>query len=198
MASATRTASTFALAQACRFWATSAGGRGRRSTWGRPARTSAGHATRARSIRTATSPGRNAKRYTPVGTAGGATRRLGSHGGSAAATGGAFYSSTSIPAEYQGAYFYADYALNFIRYLKVDANNALIGAPIEFESASNPVGARHGPRRQPVLRGHFHRRDPSYPLRGARAAASSATGTSYLSDLPWIEASNGWVPPRRT
>src|SRR3712207_9511798 len=44
--------------------------------------------------------------------------------GGSAATGGAFYTGTSFPAEYQGAYFFGDYVQQVIRYVKVDANNS--------------------------------------------------------------------------
>jgi hypothetical protein len=44
---------------------------------------------------------------------------------SSSATGGAFYTGTAFPAEYRGAYFYSDYGKQFIRYLRVNANNDL-------------------------------------------------------------------------
>jgi glucose/arabinose dehydrogenase/endonuclease YncB( thermonuclease family) len=69
------------------------------------------------------------------------------HGGtSAAATGGVFYSGTAYPPEYQGAYFYGDYATNLLRTLRVDANNNLTGGPYDFiTSADGPSKIEAGP-----------------------------------------------------
>jgi glucose/arabinose dehydrogenase/endonuclease YncB( thermonuclease family) len=69
------------------------------------------------------------------------------HGGvSSAVTGGAFYTGSLYPAEYQGAFFYGDYALNTLSYLKVDANHNLIGSPVSFApNASGPVDIEMGP-----------------------------------------------------
>ncbi len=57
-----------------------------------------------------------------------------------AIVGGTFYTGTTFPTEYRGAYFYADYARDFIRYLKVDANNAVTQPPRDlFLGAGAPV-----------------------------------------------------------
>ncbi len=67
-------------------------------------------------------------------------------GASSASTGGAFYAGTTFPAAFQGAYFYADYAANWIRYAKVDANNALVGGPTDFAAAADgPVDLQASP-----------------------------------------------------
>ncbi len=56
-----------------------------------------------------------------------------SHGGaSAAVTGGPFYSGSAYPAEFQGAYFYGDYAQNWLRVLHVDASDQLVGGVTDF------------------------------------------------------------------
>ncbi len=68
------------------------------------------------------------------------------NGASSASTGGAFSTGTTFPAAFQGAYFYADYAANWIRYAKVDANNALVGGPTDFAAAADgPVDLQAGP-----------------------------------------------------
>jgi glucose/arabinose dehydrogenase/endonuclease YncB( thermonuclease family) len=69
------------------------------------------------------------------------------HGGSsAAATGGVFYTGTAYPPEYQGAYFYGDYAQSLVRTLRVDANNNLTGGPFDFiTSADGPSKIEAGP-----------------------------------------------------
>ncbi|HET9517622.1 MAG TPA: PQQ-dependent sugar dehydrogenase, partial [Actinoplanes sp.] len=64
----------------------------------------------------------------------------------AAATGGMFYAGTAYPADFQDAYFYADYAKGWIRYLNVDANDVLVqGSVTSFESAADgPVDLELG------------------------------------------------------
>jgi glucose/arabinose dehydrogenase len=63
-----------------------------------------------------------------------------------AATGGAFYSGTAYPAEYQGAYFFADQARSLIKYLKVSSTDTLSSGPFDFASgADNPVDIEMGP-----------------------------------------------------
>jgi len=67
-------------------------------------------------------------------------------GASSASTGGAFYAGTAFPAAFQGAYFYADYAANWLRYARVDATNALVGGPTDFAAAADgPVDLQAGP-----------------------------------------------------
>ncbi len=67
-------------------------------------------------------------------------------GGSTAVTGGAFYTGTVYPAQYQGAYFYADYGQGYMRTLRVDANDNLISGPTDFAtSLDGPVDIEIGP-----------------------------------------------------
>jgi len=54
-----------------------------------------------------------------------------------AAVGGAFYTGTSYPAQYQGAYFYADYGRSDIRTVTVDANNVATGSPQIFATGAD-------------------------------------------------------------
>ncbi len=64
----------------------------------------------------------------------------------AAIVGGLFYTGTSYPTQYRGAYFYADYAQSVIRTLTVDTNNTLTSAPTIFASnADGPVDFAIGP-----------------------------------------------------
>lgn len=118
------------------------------------------------------------------------------NGSSAAATGGAFYTGSSFPAEYQGAYFYGDYAAGFIRYLKVDANNQAVGAPTDFATGGNPVDIEMGPDGNlyvlDVFAGDLRR------LRyGAPDLPPPPAASAYLSDLEPISATNGWGPVER-
>ena len=72
--------------------------------------------------------------------------------GGGSATGGVFYTGTQFPAEYQGAYFYADYAQNWIAYLRTGANDTLTSAAKTF--ATGAADARRSgvrPRWKPLL-----------------------------------------------
>ena len=48
------------------------------------------------------------------------------HGVGQTATGGAFYTGTAYPETWQGAYFFGDYSQQWIRSLRVDANDQLV------------------------------------------------------------------------
>ena len=97
-----------------------------------------------------------------------------SHDGmSAAVTGGAFYSGTSFPTAYRGAYFYGDYARDWIRYVTVDGTGNVTSGPFDFTTTGDaPVDIEMGPD------GHLYylsifsgqlRRMPSRPSRCAMA-----------------------------
>jgi glucose/arabinose dehydrogenase len=123
------------------------------------------------------------------------------NGQSSASTGGTFYTGTVYPAQYQGAYFYGDYARSWIRYLKVDANNNVTSGPTDFATGANgPVNIEMGPDGRlyyvAISSGQVRRIDyggappppppPPPPDEGA-----------YLSDMTWTSATNGWGPVER-
>jgi glucose/arabinose dehydrogenase len=67
-----------------------------------------------------------------------------SHGGrDAAVTSGFVYHGTAFPPAYRGAYFYADYAQNWIRGVTLDANGAVTGS-FNFEPADGSVDGPYG------------------------------------------------------
>lgn len=69
-------------------------------------------------------------------------------GGQAAAVGGTFYTGDSYPADYQGAFFFADYAKSRIWTVRTDANDAVVRAPETNGFASDigaPVAFESGP-----------------------------------------------------
>jgi glucose/arabinose dehydrogenase len=67
-------------------------------------------------------------------------------GGGASATGGFFYTGTTYPAEYQGAYIFGDYTRAFIRTARVDGSHQLTGGPNDFVTGANsPVALELGP-----------------------------------------------------
>ncbi|MCU1328810.1 MAG: hypothetical protein JWN34_4180 [Bryobacterales bacterium] len=68
------------------------------------------------------------------------------NGASSAVTGGVFYTGLNYPAQFQGAYFFGDYAQAIIRYLKVDAANNLVSGPTDFLfNGDGPVSINQGP-----------------------------------------------------
>jgi len=114
--------------------------------------------------------------------------------GSAAATGGTFYTGTTYPAQYQGAYFYGDYAQGFLRALRVDANQQLIpGSVADFATnVSAPVDIEMGPDGDlyylSIETGTLYR------LRYGTPPPPPATTTGYLSAQKWVSATNGYGP----
>src|SRR5581483_5652125 len=58
-------------------------------------------------------------------------------GGGMAHTGGPFYTGTAFPAQYQGAYFFGDYANGWIRTLRVDSNDNLVSGPTDFATGAD-------------------------------------------------------------
>ena len=67
-------------------------------------------------------------------------------GMSSAVTGGAFYSGTSFPSPYRGAYFYGDYARDWIRYVTVGAAGNVTSGPFDFTTTGDaPVDIEMGP-----------------------------------------------------
>jgi glucose/arabinose dehydrogenase/PKD repeat protein len=67
-------------------------------------------------------------------------------GGSASVTGGSFYSGTAFPPEYQGAYFFGDYAQNWLHVLHVDASDQPVGPVAEFGTElDGPVAIEMAP-----------------------------------------------------
>ena len=124
-------------------------GEGQRRAEGRQSRLAV--LSRRTCVRPATSPSPRARRCTPrAATPCGRRSIAWDHGGaSSAATGGAFYAGTAYPSTLQGAYFYADYGQNFIRTLKVDADNKLVpGSVAGFATGADaPVDIETGPDR---------------------------------------------------
>ncbi len=75
-----------------------------------------------------------------------------SHGGrDAAITGGFVYRGTQFPSAYQGAYFYGDFAQNWLRYLTLDAsnvatsNNNFVPNNGALDSPFDPIMLKPGP-----------------------------------------------------
>ena len=68
------------------------------------------------------------------------------HSGSeAAVTGGIVYRGTQFPSQYQGAYFYGDYADDYIRYLKLDTTGAVTGSYSFATGTESVVDIAQGP-----------------------------------------------------
>ena len=78
------------------------------------------------------------------------------NGRDAAITGGFVYHGTQFPSSYQGSYFFADYAQNWIKRLTFDANGNVNGV-FNFEPAN---GAADGPYRRHRVSDRRPRRRP--------------------------------------
>ncbi len=65
------------------------------------------------------------------------------NGRDASITGGFVYHGTQFPSSYQGAYFYADYAQNWIRGLRLDANGA-VSDTFNFEPSNGTTDGPYG------------------------------------------------------
>lgn len=67
------------------------------------------------------------------------------NGGSAAITAGVFYTGTTYPSKYQGAYFFGDYPQSWIRYARIDNSGNLTSGPFDFlYNAGGPVAIEMG------------------------------------------------------
>jgi glucose/arabinose dehydrogenase/phosphodiesterase/alkaline phosphatase D-like protein len=119
--------------------------------------------------------------------------------GSTAVTGGAFYTGTTFPSQYQGAYFYGDYGQGFIRYLRVDANNNLVGSVQTFATGVDSpvdleVGADQSLYYLSIVGGALHR--VSYTGSNTPpTAAAAATPNNGLLPLNVQFSSNGSFDP---
>ena len=122
------------------------------------------------------------------------------HSGSGAAvTGGAFYTGTTYPSQYQGKYFYADYARGWIRYLGVDGSNNLTSGPTDFATAADgPVDLVVGPDTNlyyiAINSGELRRIRYGTP---PPPPPPPPSGSSWVSDMTWASQTNGWGPAER-
>jgi glucose/arabinose dehydrogenase len=119
------------------------------------------------------------------------------NGQGAAALGGTFLTGSAYPSEYQGAYFYGDYAQGFLKYLKVDGNDALASGPTAFGAGIGaPVDLQQGPDGKlyylSISSGQLIR-----IISSGSTSNPPPSGTSYISDLPFTVTANGWGPVER-
>ncbi|HET6312216.1 MAG TPA: NPCBM/NEW2 domain-containing protein [Chloroflexia bacterium] len=114
------------------------------------------------------------------------------------AVGGTFYTGTTYPAQYQGAYFFADCVYRYIDYLLVDANNNLVSGPHRFGYLRYNVSefAAGGPTQLEMgadgnlyiletVFGTLSRIEVDDPK-------APPQGTTYVSDLAWTSVTNGY------
>jgi glucose/arabinose dehydrogenase len=67
------------------------------------------------------------------------------HAGSESVTGGAFYTGTTFPQRYHGAYFFADWVRGWLRVLRFDKSGHRLGKPEPFATnTSGPVAIEMG------------------------------------------------------
>ena len=113
--------------------------------------------------------------------------------GGAAVTGGVFYTGQNYPAEYQGGYFYGDYARNVIEWAQISAGHTVQSGPFTFEdSANGPVDFEIGPDSD-----LYYLSIATGEIRHIVYNGGSGSNSAYVSDLGWAGASNGWGPAER-
>lgn len=114
-------------------------------------------------------------------------------GAGASITGSLFYTGTSFPVQYRNAYFFGDYTLNRLSYVQVDGNDTPVGAVGTVGSISSPVELQ--------LEGAstilYLAIVPGELRRVRYASALPPGGVTYLSDLAWTAATNGFGPVER-
>lgn len=114
--------------------------------------------------------------------------------GGSAVTGGVFYTGDDYPAEYQGAYFYGDYARNFMRWAQISAGHTIVSGPNTFDDAAGgPVSFRIGPEGDlyflSITTGEIR-----HIVYNDNPGGSES---GFVSDLSWDSSSNGWGPVER-
>ncbi len=119
--------------------------------------------------------------------------------GGGCAVGGTFYTGTQFPAEYQGAYFYADYAQGWIRYLKTAADDSLASGPTDFAAAADaPVDLEVGPDGSlyyVAINAGEIRRIRYTPANRPPVVAAASTPTNGLAPLDVAFSSLGTTDP---
>ncbi len=114
--------------------------------------------------------------------------------GGSAVTGGVFYTGANYPAEYQGAYFYGDYARNFIRWAQISATNTVQSGPNTFDdAAAGPVDFEIGPDGDIYYLSITTGEVRHITYNGNPGGSVSG----FVSDLIWDSSSNGWGPVER-
>jgi glucose/arabinose dehydrogenase/endonuclease YncB( thermonuclease family) len=102
---------------------------------------------------------------------------------SSASVGGAFYTGTNFPAQYQGAYFYADYGRSDIRFVTVDASNNATGTPSIFATAADgPVSLQMSPTND-LYYAAINTGEIRKIVYGTQTATATATPNSGASPL---------------
>ena len=117
--------------------------------------------------------------------------------------GGAFYTGTSYPSAYQGAYFYGDSTRSWIRSLRVDSSDTLVaGSDAEFATdVDGPVAIRPGPGGDiyylAIYTGELRRivYGGVPPSNRAPTATTTATPTSGVAPLAVQLSSSGSSDP---
>ena len=113
-----------------------------------------------------------------------------------AITGGTFYNPPNVqfPNFYTGSYFFADYCSGWIRRLDPSSNNVTtfasdIIAPVDLKVGPDGslyyLGRGTGSTTGVVFKITYNGTQPTPPPQ---------SGDVYLSDLPWVSATNGWGP----
>jgi len=115
--------------------------------------------------------------------------------------GGTFFVGTSYPPQHQNAFFYADYAAGWIRYLRTDANDALVpGSVTDFAgNANGPVDLQEGPNQNlyylAIIPGELRRIRFTVANTAPTANTDATTPTNGLAPLTVQFSSAGSSDP---
>jgi glucose/arabinose dehydrogenase len=104
-------------------------------------------------------------------------------------------SGSSFPSQYQGALFFADYSRDCIWAMKKNGNPIPSPGSIDtfVAGAANPVNLEFGPDKNL----YYVDFDGGTIRRIAPVAPPPPPTGTYLSDLTWTSATNGWGPPEK-
>ncbi len=106
--------------------------------------------------------------------------------GSASITGGVIYRGGSFPEQYRGAYFFADYVLGFIRYLKLSSANTVESVNEFSPDAGSVVHLTDGPDGAlyfvDIGAGNIHR--VQFGADDNRAPVATAKASKRFGSLP--------------
>ncbi|MCC6744401.1 MAG: PQQ-dependent sugar dehydrogenase, partial [Acidobacteria bacterium] len=121
------------------------------------------------------------------------------HGGNGASiTGGAFYTGTTFPTEYQNCYFYGDYVDNYIRRLVLSPTNEVIADEAWGTGANGPVNIEYFDNAiwfTAINSGHIRRITYAAGANRSPVAMASATPIAGLAPFTVTFSSAGTVDP---
>jgi glucose/arabinose dehydrogenase len=116
--------------------------------------------------------------------------------GSSSSSGLAFYMGTAYPTQYHGALFFADYSRDCIWVARKGTNGLPdMSTTVAFAAgAASPVDLQAGPDGDLFYVDFDGGTVRRIQHTGSTPPPPPPTGSTYLSDLTWTSATNGWGP----